>query len=158
MTFTNPSIEVSYKIVSPHFRTEYLPHYASHGAAGMDLHAAIPDKVELQPGQRERIGTGIAIQLPDAFTVGLVYARSGLAWRKGVALPNGVGVIDSDYTGELQVLLCNFSTDVVSIEPGDRIAQIVFAPLYLATLCEVDEFRPTERGEQGFGSTGIRPI
>jgi dUTP pyrophosphatase len=152
---TSPSIEVKFRVVSEHFRPEYLPKYATDGAAGMDLHACIDAPLTLQPGDRVRVPTGIAIQLPDAGTVALVYARSGLAWKYGLALPNGVGVIDSDYTGELQVLLCNFGANPVVIHPGDRIAQVVFAPVFQAILRPVDRFMETARGEGGFGSTGV---
>ncbi|MFO2550592.1 dUTP diphosphatase [Alicyclobacillus cycloheptanicus] len=141
--------------VSPWFRPEYLPRYASEGAAGMDLHACTDKPIVLEPGARVRVPTGIAIQLPHPNVVALVYARSGLAWRHGIGLPNGVGVIDSDYTGEIQVLLTNFGTAPFTIQPGDRIAQIVFAPIHLAQLVQVDTLRPTARGSGGFGSTGV---
>lgn len=148
-------LKVAYRIVSDNFSEEYLPKYATVGSAGMDLHACVPEPVELAPGGRVRIPTGIALQLPDSHTVALVYARSGLAWRHGLGLPNGVGVIDSDYTGEIQVLLTNFGDESVSIRPGDRVAQVVFAPLYLAELVPTDAFRQTSRGSGGFGSTGV---
>ena len=148
-------IEVPYKIVSTHFRPEYLPSYASVGAAGMDLHACLETPIKISPGLRIRVPTGIALQLPRRDLVGLVYARSGLAWRHGLALPNGVGVIDSDYTGELQILLMNYGEESVTISPGDRVAQIVFAPIQVAIWRPVDEFRETIRGENGFGSTGV---
>lgn len=121
----------------------------------MDLHACLESPVTLGPGERTRIPTGIALQLPSADVVALVYARSGLAWRHGIGLPNGVGVIDSDYTGEIQVLLTNFSDRPFVIEPGDRIAQVVFAPVWLASLRQVEELDQTERGRKGFGSTGV---
>lgn len=146
---------VKYRVVSPLWEATYLPNYASSGAAGMDLHACIDSSMTIEPGQRVRIPTGLAMELPGPHVVGLVYARSGLAWRSGLGLPNGVGVIDSDYTGELQVLLTNFGDELVSIHPGDRIAQLVLAPIYLAEWVAVDELSETERGENGFGSTGV---
>ncbi len=149
---------LKYKVVSPHFKPEYLPRYATEGAAGMDLCACTTAPVTIRPGQRVRIPTGVAVQLPGKAFVGLVYARSGLAWRHGIALPNGVGVIDSDYTGEIQVLLTNLSDEPATIEPGDRIAQFVLAPIYLAHLSLVDEFESTARGTGGFGSTGVSPV
>lgn len=149
-------IQVRYKMVS-HTSQVLLPSYATAGSAGMDLHACLTEPVELEPGQRIRIPTGIALEMPGSNVVGLVYARSGLAWKHGLGLPNGVGVIDSDYTGELQILLINFGTERTKIEPGDRVAQIVFAPVYAARLVEVEQLQATERGVGGFGSTGVKP-
>jgi dUTP pyrophosphatase len=148
-------IDVKYRVVSQWFRPEFQPKYATSGAAGMDLHACMESPITIHPGQRVRVPTGVAFQFPGPHVVGLVYARSGLAWRHGIGLPNGVGVIDSDYTGEIQVLLTNFSDVPYEIRPGDRIAQIVFAPVYLARLVEVERLTETERGARGFGSTGI---
>ena len=150
-------LKVDYKVVSPWFRSDFLPQYETSGAAGMDLHACIPEPLLLEPGKRVRVPTGIALQLPFQEVVALVYARSGLAWRHGIGLPNGVGVIDSDYTGEIMVLLTNFSDNPYHIQPGERIAQVVFAPIYIAQLIETSEFRPTLRGSKGFGSTGTGP-
>jgi dUTP pyrophosphatase len=149
------SLQVNYKVVSPHFKEQYLPEYATAGAAGMDLHACVPEPVAIAPGHRVRVPTGIALQLPRTDVVALVYARSGLAWRHGLGLPNGVGVIDSDYTGEIQVLLTNFGDDSVVLDPGDRVAQIVFAPIHTAVLTKTETFRETDRGAKGFGSTGV---
>ncbi|KPV39878.1 deoxyuridine 5'-triphosphate nucleotidohydrolase [Alicyclobacillus ferrooxydans] len=149
-------MEVTYTVVSPLFRDEYLPAYKTSGAAGMDLHACLSNPVQIQPLERVRVPTGIAIQLPEQGVVALVYARSGLAWRHGIGLPNGVGVIDSDYTGEIQVLLTNFSSEPFEIRPGDRVAQLVVAPIYIAGLVQAEQLTPTERGAGGFGSTGVR--
>lgn len=149
-------IPIPFTVVSPHWQEAYLPRYASSGAAGMDLHACMEGALAIAPGQRVRVPTGIAVQLPNRQLVALVYARSGLAWRHGIGLPNGVGVIDSDYTGEIQVLLTNFGSDPVEIAPGDRIAQLVVAPIHLARWVQVDALLPTERGAGGFGSTGVQ--
>lgn len=149
-------IDVHIQVVSPLFSQSYMPKYASSGAAGVDLHACIEQAITVQPGDRVRIPTGIAIQLPHKGLVALVYARSGLAWRSGVALSNGVGVIDSDYTGEIQVLLTNFGDAEVTIEPGDRIAQMVISPIHLVNWVQTDALSETSRGEKGFGSTGVR--
>lgn len=149
------NLQVSYAPVSPLFQPLYEPLYASDGAAGMDLHACIEIALAIAPGERVRVPTGIALQWHDAGVVALVYARSGLAWRHGIGLPNGVGVIDSDYTGELQVLLMNFGDEVFTIEPGDRIAQVVFTPVFRASLTKTIELRETARGAGGFGSTGV---
>ncbi|MCL6453436.1 MAG: dUTP diphosphatase [Alicyclobacillus sp.] len=149
-------LAVKYRVVSDCFQPTYLPQYQTEGSAGLDLHACIPSPVELAPLQRERVPTGIAIEIPSPQVVALVYARSGLAWRHGIGLPNGVGVIDSDYTGEIQVLLTNFGNQPYVIQPGDRIAQLVFAPVHHVVWVEAETLRETARGTAGFGSTGTR--
>jgi dUTP pyrophosphatase len=155
MNRSEECLVVRYKVMSRHFRPEFLPRYATEGAAGMDLHACLEAPITIAPGDRVRVPTGIALELPSPDVVALVYARSGLAWRHGIGLPNGVGVIDSDYTGEIQVLLTNFGTEPVEIQPGDRIAQVVFTPIYIGHLALADELRVTSRGQRGFGSTGV---
>jgi dUTP pyrophosphatase len=149
-------IQVKYKIVSPLFVERYLPGYASEGAGGLDLHACIEEPVTILPGQRIAVPVGIAIEFEGPEVVAFVYARSGLAMRFGISLPNGVGVIDSDYRGEIKVLLTNFSDEPFEIQPGDRIAQLIFAPVYTCMWERVDELSTTERGVGGFGSTGIK--
>lgn len=131
-----------------------LPHYASNGAAGMDLHACIDAPVLLPPGGRDLIPTGIAISLPEPNYVALVFARSGLAIRDGITLSNAVGVIDSDYRGEVKVGLVNLSEKPYSITPGDRIAQLAVLPVLQAEIALVAELDETVRGAGGFGSTG----
>lgn len=131
-----------------------LPVRATVGSAGMDLHALLDEPLTLAPGERFLVPTGIAIGLPSADTVGLVFARSGLAVKKGITLSNCVGVIDSDYTGEVRVGLVNLSQEAYTIEPGERIAQLVVMPVCLPTIQEVDELEKTDRGAGGFGSTG----
>lgn len=148
-------IQVKYQVVSEAFRSEYIPEYRTTGAAGLDLHACLTEPIELLPADRVRVPTGLAVEIPAREMVGFVYARSGLAWRHGIGLPNGVGVIDSDYTGEIQVLLMNFSDEAFVINPGDRIAQLVFAPIHFAVWQESVTLKQTERGSGGFGSTGI---
>lgn len=135
-------------------RTE-LPEYASAGAAGLDLAANIPSPMIIPAGGRERIPTGVAVQMPDRYLVGLVFARSGLASRYGVNLANSVGVIDSDYTGEIICVLQNNGDESYTVRPGDRIAQLVFLPLAVASLQLVSELEETTRGTGGFGSTGV---
>ena len=120
----------------------------------VDLSACLEEPVTIAPGERMLIPTGIAIGLPSKETVGLVYARSGMAVRDGIALTNGVGVIDSDYTGEIQVGLINLSKEPYTVNPGQRIAQLVVAPVLLPTVEEVENLTKTERGSGGFGSTG----
>ena len=130
------------------------PKRATGGSAGMDLYACIDAPIEMQPGNRVMVPTGIAIALPDANQVALIFARSGLAVKKGINLSNSVGVIDSDYRGEVQVGLINQSRDAYTLEAGERIAQLVVMPVCLPEVMEVAELDDTERGEGGFGSTG----
>lgn len=146
------SIKVKIKKLSPYAA---LPAYATPASAGVDLCACILEKLVINPGENVKIPTGIAIELPNQHTVALVFARSGLASRSGLGLTNGVGVIDSDYRGEVQVLIQNLGTLPVTINPGDRIAQMVFMPIFQALLEEVSELGETVRGTGGFGSTGI---
>ena len=131
-----------------------IPARATPGSAGMDLYALLDHPVTLPPGSMTTIPTGIAIGLPDSNLVGLVYARSGLAVKHGIALSNGVGVIDSDYTGEIRVGLVNLSDTKFTINPGERIAQLVISPVLPLEPEEVKELTPTSRGAGGFGSTG----
>lgn len=131
-----------------------LPEYKTVGAAGMDLIACMEQAVRLQPGERRLIPTGIAIALPTPGLVALVYARSGLAGKHGINLANGVGVIDSDYRGEIMCPLYNGSGETFVIEPGDRIAQLVVTPVVAVHWHEVDELPESDRGAGGFGSTG----
>ncbi len=133
-----------------------LPAYATEGAAAMDLRAAQDRPVAIAPGKSALIPTGLAIGLPSSDYVALVFARSGLAVKKGIALSNGVGVIDSDYTGELQIGLINQSDTEFVVNPGDRIAQLAVMPVCRATLAVTDSLEPTARGGGGFGSTGIK--
>jgi dUTP pyrophosphatase len=130
------------------------PEYATEGSAGMDLSACIPESIIIKPGEIAKVKTGIAIQIPNAGIAGFVFPRSGLSSKYGVSLANCVGVIDSDYTGEIICPLINHSSSDYIVKPGDRIAQIVFMPVFKARLFEVDELNATERGTGGFGSTG----
>lgn len=129
------------------------PTYATEGSAGMDLSAAMDSAVVLQPGERKLIPTGIAMQIPQGYG-GFIFPRSGLAFKKGISMANCVGVIDSDYTGEVGVALYNISEEAYTINPGDRVAQIVFLPVAMAEIAEVESLVKTERGDGGFGSTG----
>ena len=130
-----------------------LPTYGSPCAAGADLYALCDGDVEIKSGDTLLVHTGIAMQIPDGY-VGLIYARSGLACKRGLAPANKVGVIDSDYRGEIMVALHNHSSQAQKIENGERIAQIVIAPYLTAEFCETDTLDDTVRGEGGFGSTG----
>ena len=133
-----------------------IPRYGSEYAAGADIYACIDEgSVELEPGQTVLVHTGIAMEIPQGL-VGWVYARSGLATKRGLAPANKVGVIDCDYRGELMVSLYNQSNTVQTIEHGERIAQLVIAPYYTAVFEETDRLSDTVRGEGGFGSTGTK--
>lgn len=131
-----------------------LPAYATPGAAAADLCALLDAPLTLAPGQRMLVPTGLAIELPGRGAVALVYARSGLALKRGLGLANGVGVIDSDYRGELKVPLLNQSDAPQTIEPGERIAQLCIAPVWQADFVAAAALSDTERGAGGFGSTG----
>jgi dUTP pyrophosphatase len=130
-----------------------LPRYQTSGAAGMDLHAALAGPVSIEPMGRVKIPTGIALAIPANFE-GQVRPRSGLAARQGITVLNAPGTIDSDYRGEVQVVLVNLGSATVTIAPLDRIAQLVFAPVANAELVLVEELDPTSRGSGGYGSTG----
>ena len=131
-----------------------LPHFATGGAACMDLCACMDESITLNAGERRLVPTGIAIALPSAEYVALVFARSGLGIKKGVCLSNGVGVIDSDYRGEIGVGLVNLGDAPYTVQPGDRIAQLMVVPVVQPTLTVVETLDETERGAGGFGSTG----
>lgn len=131
-----------------------LPSRATAESAGFDLAACLEAPLTVLPGETAMIPIGIAVELP-AGTAGMVYSRSGLASKHGIALINGVGVIDSDYRGELKVPLHNHSSVPYTIMPGDRVAQLVVTPVLLPELIEADELSDSVRGTGGFGSTGI---
>jgi dUTP pyrophosphatase len=130
-----------------------LPSYQTGGAAGADLRSAEAGPVEIEPGQRRALATGLVMEIPDGYE-GQVRPRSGLALRHGLTLANAPGTIDSDYRGELKVLLVNLGDEPVTIKRGDRIAQLVIAPVTRATFDEARELADTGRGSGGFGSTG----
>ncbi len=133
-----------------------LPSQATPGSAGADLHAAVDTAITLEPGARTRVPTGFAIAVPEGFEA-QVRPRSGLAFRHGIVLPNAPGTIDSDYRGEIQVIVMNAGDEPFRIERGDRIAQLVVAPVVVAQWVEVQDLDSTERGVGGFGSTGVAP-
>lgn len=148
-------MDLKIKAVSPKIGTDIpLPFYATPGAAAMDLHACVDEEVSIPAGGRRMIPTGLAIALPSPDYVALVYARSGLGIKHGVAPANCVGVIDSDYRGEIMVGLQNSGESDFTVRPGDRIAQLMIAPVIRANLQMVEELDGTARGAGGFGSTG----
>ena len=138
----------------PHAADLPLPAYETAGAAGMDMRAALDDRLTLAPGERAAVPTGLAIALPAGYEA-QVRARSGLARRHGIAMVNSPGTVDSDYRGELQVLLINLGQEPFTLGRGDRIAQMVVAPVARVALEEVASLDATARGDGGFGSTGI---
>lgn len=130
-----------------------VPTMGSKFAAGADLYSAEDADVVIGPGETKFIGTGLAMEIPEGY-VGLVYARSGLACKRGLAPANKVGVVDSDYRGEIKVALHNHGKEAQTVEKGERIAQMVIAPYLSVNYEKADELSETERGEGGFGSTG----
>ena len=135
----------------PHGVGLALPAYATPGAAGMDILAA--EAVTLEPGARHALASGFAVAIPDGYEI-QVRPRSGLALKHGIAVPNTPGTIDSDYRGELKIILINHGDEAFAIARGDRVAQLVLAPVTRAAWQEVDELDDTARGTGGFGSTG----
>ena len=132
-----------------------IPTYGSSFSAGADLYACIDQVVEIKPQETKLISTGLALEIPVGYA-GLIYARSGLATKRGLAPANKVGVVDSDYRGEVMVALHNHSDQVQTIEPKERIAQLVITPFLKADFIEADILEDTERGIGGFGSTGTK--
>lgn len=137
----------------PHGEGIPLPRYESAGAAGADLRAAIGDDLVLAPGARALVPTGLAFDIPDGFEV-QVRPRSGLAARHGVTVLNAPGTVDADYRGEVIVILVNHGSEPFAIRRGERVAQLVMAPVLRALFVEVEEVSPSARGTGGFGSTG----
>ncbi len=135
----------------PHGHGLDLPAYATEGAAGMDVLAA--ENIILRPGMRHAVSTGFAVAIPPGYEI-QVRPRSGLALKHGISVPNTPGTVDSDYRGEVKVILINHSDDNFTIQRGDRIAQLIVSPVTLASWEEVAELEDTERGSGGFGSTG----
>ena len=130
-----------------------IPTYGSEFAAGADLYACLPGSLTIEPNETQFVHTGLSVELPVGFA-GLVYARSGLSCKRGLAPANKVGVIDCDYRGEIMVALHNHGKTAQTIENGERIAQLVITPYITANFIESDELSDTARGEGGFGSTG----
>ena len=130
-----------------------LPSYGSSQAAGADLYACLDAPVTIEPGQTAWIPTGIALEVPEG-CAGLIYARSSMGVKRGLAPANKVGVIDSDYRGEIRVVLLNHGNQIQVVEPGERVAQFVITPVLTPAYMEAEELNETQRGSGGFGSTG----
>lgn len=152
-TANRPLVAVQYL---EHYRDLPKPAYETPGAAGMDLRAACPEDqpVAIKPRERAMVPTGMAIAIPDGFEA-QVRPRSGLAWKQGLTVLNSPGTIDADYRGEVKVILVNLGKDPVVIKRGERIAQLVIAPVVQAELMTATTLPPTSRGSGGFGSTGV---
>ena len=148
-------MHINVKIINPLIKDQ-LPHYATAGSAGLDLRACISDKIVLEPGQTVLIPTGLAIHLADANYAAMILPRSGLGHKHGVVLGNLVGLIDSDYQGELMVSTWNRGNTAFTIEPFERIAQMVIVPVVQAQFNLVEDFDASDRGAGGFGSTGTK--
>ena len=132
-----------------------IPTYVSESAAGADLYACLDNDVTIAPGETVFINTGLSMEIPEGYA-GLVYARSGLSCKQGLAPANKVGVIDPDYRGEIMVALYNHSNEAKTVASGDRIAQLVITPFITAAFTEVSSLKETIRGDGGFGSTGSK--
>jgi len=144
---------VQIKIINEKMR-EQLPSYATTGSAGLDLRACIDEAIILKPGQTELVPTGLAIHIEDPNLCGMILPRSGLGHKHGIVLGNLVGLIDSDYQGELMISVWNRGQNTFRLEPGERLAQYVLVPVVQAEFEQVQEFVATERGTGGFGHTG----
>jgi len=144
---------IDVRILDPRLR-ESPPHYATSGSAGLDLRACIDEKLLLEPGRTHLVPSGIAIHLADPGLAAMVLPRSGLGHKHGIVLGNLVGLIDSDYQGQIFVSVWNRGGEVFSLEPMERIAQLVVVPVLQVGFNVVDSFETSSRGEGGFGSTG----
>lgn len=131
----------------------HLPTYGTEFSAGADLYACLEEAVTIEPGQTKKIPTGLAMELPNG-TAGLIYARSSLGTKRGLAPANKVGVVDSDYRGEFMIFLHNHGSEPQTIAHGDRIAQLLVTPVFTPGFVEAQELTDTDRGAGGFGSTG----
>ena len=147
------TLSIDYKILNPLIK-EHIPTYASEGSAGLDLRACINDPIVINPGETELIPTGISIFIKDPGYAGLILPRSGLGHKHGIVLGNLVGLIDSDYQGELFISTWNRGTSSFTINSLDRIAQLVIVPVSQATFNMVSDYAVSDRGDGGFGSTG----
>lgn len=146
-------MKIPFKVLNPRMQT-HLPHYATPGSAGLDLRACLEAPLDIAPGQTTLVPTGIAIHVQDPGYAALILPRSGLGHKHGIVLGNLVGLIDSDYQGELMISVWNRSQQAFTLQPFERLAQLVIVPVMQAQFSQVDNFAPSARGEGGFGSTG----
>jgi dUTP pyrophosphatase len=146
-------MDIDVRILDERLRAQ-LPAYATAGAAGLDLRACVTEPLELQPGDAQLIGTGLAIHIGDARYAALILPRSGLGHKHGIVLGNLVGLIDSDYQGELMVSTWNRGKQAFTVKPLERLAQLVIVPVMQARFRVVESFEESSRGAGGFGSTG----
>ena len=150
-------MELQFRILDPRLGHEFpLPAHATDGSAGLDLRAMVKETTVLEPGQTMLLPTGMAIYIENPGYAGMILPRSGLGHKHGIVLGNLVGLIDADYQGELMVSSWNRSVQPFTIEPGDRIAQLVIVPVQQVSLRQVESFSASERGEGGFGHSGRR--
>jgi len=148
---------VQLKILNPKVGQDFpLPHYATSGSAGLDLRACLDEPLELKSGETKLISTGMAIHISEPHLAAIILPRSGLGHKHGIVLGNLVGLIDSDYQGELMISCWNRGHTAFTIQPGDRLAQLVIVPIVHAKFEVVTEFGQSDRGEGGFGHTGIQ--
>lgn len=146
-------IIVKFKRISEDFSHIPFPQYATSGSSGMDIRAALTEDLTLRPGQIELVPTNISVEIPQGYEI-QVRPRSGLAIKHGIGILNSPGTIDSDYRGEIRIILINMSKEDFSISSGDRIAQLVLSKVYLAEMKMSDELNDSKRGDGGFGHTG----
>lgn len=157
MSATYPQNKIKLKILDSRIGNDYpLPAYATDGSAGLDLRACVEQTLQLSPGETKLIPTGVAIHIGDPNLAAVILPRSGLGHKHGIVLGNLVGLIDSDYQGPLMVSAWNRGQQQFQIEPGDRVAQLVFVPIVQAAFEVVTDFAQSQRGEGGFGHTGTQ--
>ena len=147
--------KIQLKVLDERLGNEFpMPHYATEGAAGMDLRACVGETMEIAPGETQLIPSGLAMHIEEPGLAAMLLPRSGLGHKHGIVLGNLVGLIDSDYQGQLYVSCWNRGSEAFTVEPGERIAQMIFVPVVRAGFEVVEEFADSDRGEGGFGHTG----
>ena len=148
-----PQVEIKFKRIKKELNNIPLPSYATKGSAGLDIYAAIEKPITLPHGEIEMVPTNISVEIPDGYEI-QVRPRSGLAAKHGIGILNSPGTIDSDYRGEIKIIMINFGEEDFVIQPAERIAQLVLSKVYSAIFIETNDLNTTSRGEGGFGHTG----